>query len=71
VSTNFIKLYRTGFFCTQYPPAVDDTFSNGAREAHRAELEDRPILLKLERAGKLTFHDDDIRERFQRMKPAG
>jgi hypothetical protein len=24
---------------------------------------------RLERAGKLTFHDDNIRERFQRMKP--
>jgi hypothetical protein len=32
-------------------------------------MEDWPILLQLERAGKLTFRDEDIRERFQRMKP--
>jgi hypothetical protein len=33
-------------------------------------MEDWPILLRLERAGKLTFRDDDMRERFQRMKPS-
>jgi len=28
-----------------------------------------PVLLELEGAGKLTFRDDAIRERFLRMKP--
>jgi hypothetical protein len=28
------------------------------------------LMQRLERAGKLTFRDDDIRERFQRMKPS-
>jgi hypothetical protein len=50
-------------------PAVDYTSANGDREAHPIGMEDWPILLRLERAGKLTFRDDDIRERFQRMKP--
>jgi hypothetical protein len=50
-------------------PAVDYTFANGDREAHRIGLDDWPILLQLERVGKLSFRDDDIRERFQRMKP--
>jgi hypothetical protein len=40
------------------------------REAHRIGIEDWPILLQLERDGKLTFRDNDIRERFQRMKPS-
>jgi hypothetical protein len=45
------------------------TFANGDRDAHRIGLDDWPILLKLERAGKLTFRDYNIRERYQRMKP--
>jgi hypothetical protein len=52
-------------------PAVDYTFANGDREAHRIGMEDWPILLQLERAGKLTFQNDDIRARFRRMKPDG
>ena len=51
-------------------PGVDYTFANGDREAHRIGMEDWPILLRLERAGKLTFRDDDVRARFQRMKPS-
>ena len=51
-------------------PAVEYTFANGDREAHRIGMEDWPILLRLERAGKLTFRDDDVRARFQRMKPS-
>ena len=51
-------------------PAVDYTFANGDREGHRLGMEDWPILLRLEGAGKLTFRDDDIRARFQRMKPS-
>jgi hypothetical protein len=42
-------------------PAVDYTFRNGARQAHRIGMKDWPILLRLERAGKLTFRDDEIR----------
>jgi hypothetical protein len=51
-------------------PAVDYTFANGDREMHRIGMEDWPILLQLERAGKLTFENDDIRKRFQWMKPS-
>ena len=51
-------------------PAVDYTFASGDRVAHRIGMEDWPILLRLERAGKLTFRDDDVRARFQRMKPS-
>jgi hypothetical protein len=50
-------------------PAISYTFPNGEREAHRIGMKDWPILLELEHAGKLTFRDDAIRERFQRMKP--
>jgi hypothetical protein len=50
-------------------PGVDYTFANGDREAHRIGLEDWPVLLQLERDGKLTFQSEEIRERFQRMKP--
>lgn len=50
-------------------PAVDYTFSNGDRDAHPIGMDDWPVLLRLERAGKLTFRDDEIRERYQRMKP--
>ena len=50
-------------------PAVDYTFANGDREAHRIGMEDWPILLQLERAGRITFQNDHIRARFQRMKP--
>ena len=50
-------------------PGVDYTFANGDREAHPIGMEDWPILWQLERAGKLTFQNDDIRERFQLMKP--
>jgi hypothetical protein len=44
-------------------------FRNGDREAHRIGLDDWPIMLELERAGKLSFRHDEIRERFERMKP--
>jgi hypothetical protein len=50
-------------------PAVDYTYPNGDREAHPIGMDDWPILLRLERARKLTFRDDRIRERFHRMKP--
>jgi hypothetical protein len=50
-------------------PAVDYTFANGDREAHRIGMEDWPALLELERAGKLTFQNEVIRARFQLMKP--
>jgi hypothetical protein len=33
-------------------------FPNGDREAHRIGLEDWPILLQLERTGKLTHRDE-------------
>jgi hypothetical protein len=51
-------------------PAVDYTFRNGARQAHRIGMKDWPSLLRLERAGKLTFRDDEIRQRFQLIKPS-
>ena len=51
-------------------PAVDYTFANGDREAHPIGMEDWPILWQLEHTGKLTFQNDDIRERFQLMKPS-
>jgi hypothetical protein len=40
------------------------------RWAHRIGMEDWPILLQLERAGKLSFRDDHIRQRFQLIKPS-
>jgi hypothetical protein len=52
-------------FCARSPWRDEPRGTRGARIGYW------PILLKLERAGKLTFHDDDIRERFQRMKPRG
>jgi hypothetical protein len=52
-------------------PAVDYTYPNGKRATHRIGMDDWPILLRLERAGKLTFSDDAIRERFRGMKPTG
>ena len=63
------KPIKAQIFTSQRMPAVDYTFANGDREMHPIGMEDWPILLQLERAGKLTFRDDDIRERFQRMKP--
>ena len=51
-------------------PAVDYTFASGDRVAHRIGMEDWPILLRLERAGRLTFENDNIRKRFQWMKPS-
>jgi len=51
-------------------PAVDYTFANGEHEAHRIGMEDWAILLRLERAGKLSFRDDRIRQRFQLIKPS-
>jgi hypothetical protein len=39
------------------------------REAPPIGIEDWPILWQLEHTGKLTFQSDDIRDRFQRMKP--
>lgn len=49
-------------------PAVDYTYPNGDRDAHPIGMDDWPILLRLERARKLTFRDDRIRQRFERMK---
>jgi hypothetical protein len=63
------KPIKAQIFTSQRMPAVDYTFANGDREAHPDRHGDWPVLLRLERAGKLSFHDDDIRERFQRMKP--
>jgi hypothetical protein len=57
------------FLWERREPAVDYTYANGDRGTHRIGMDDWPILLRLECAGKLTFRDDDIRERFQRMKP--
>lgn len=55
------------FECQCWVPDICD-FRLKARR--RIGKEDWPILLQLERAGKLTFQNDDIRARFQRMKPA-
>ena len=49
-------------------PAVDYTYPNGDRDAHPIGMDDWPSLLRLERARKLTFRDDRIRARFERMK---
>ena len=51
-------------------PAVEYTFASGDRKAHRNGMDDWPILLRLERGGKLTFRDEHIRGRFQWMKPS-
>ncbi len=51
-------------------PAVDYTFASGDRVAHRIGMEDWPILLRLERAGRLSFRDDHMRQRFQLIKPS-
>jgi hypothetical protein len=64
------KPVKAEIFLWDREPAVDYTYANGDRGEHRIGMDDWPILLQLERAGKLTFRDDDIRERFQRMKPS-
>jgi hypothetical protein len=51
-------------------PAVDCTYANGERDAHQIGLADWPVLARLELAGKLTFKSDDLRRRYQAMKPA-
>mgnify|MGYP006358550199 CR=1 FL=1 len=51
-------------------PAVDYTFASGDRVAHRIGMEDWPILLRFQHAGKLSFRDDHIRQRFQLIKPS-
>ena len=38
---------------------------------HTLGTEDRMALRRLERAGKLTFADEDVRERYETMKRAG
>lgn len=50
-------------------PAVDYSYPNGDRDAHPIRLEDWPALARLEEAGALTFADDDLRRRYERMKP--
>jgi hypothetical protein len=56
------------FTARRHTPAVDYTYSNGDRDAHPIGMDDWPSLLRLERDRRLTFRDDRIRERFERMK---
>jgi hypothetical protein len=41
------------------------------QQMHPLGTEDRMALRRLERAGKLTYADDDVRERYETMKRAG
>ena len=48
------------------------TYKNeGITKMHQLGTEDRTALQRLERASKLTYADDDVRERYQTMKRAG
>jgi hypothetical protein len=47
------------------------TYKNEDHQMHQLATEDRTSLRRLERAGKLTYVDDDVRERYQTMKRAG
>jgi hypothetical protein len=47
------------------------TYRNEDHQMHQLGTEDRTALRRLERSGKLTYVDDDVRERYQTMKRAG
>jgi hypothetical protein len=47
------------------------TYLGEDHQMHQLGTEDRTALRRLERAGKLTYLDDDVRERYQTMKRAG
>jgi hypothetical protein len=44
------------------------TYKNEDHQMHQLGTEDRAALRRLERAGKLTYADDDVRERYQTME---
>jgi hypothetical protein len=47
------------------------TYKNEDHQMHQLGTEDRAALRRLERAGKLSYVDDDVRERYESMKRAG
>ena len=47
------------------------TYKNEDHQMHQLGTEDRAALRRLERAGKLTYADDDVRERYQTMERGG
>ena len=49
---------------------VTYTFPRADQQMHPLGTEDRMALRRLERAGKLTFADEDVRERYETMKRA-
>jgi hypothetical protein len=50
---------------------VNYAFPRNDQQMHQLGSGDRAALRRLERAGKLTHVDDDVRERFETMKRAG
>ena len=50
---------------------VNYTFPRADQQMHPLGTEDRMAPRRLERAGKLTYVDDDVRERYRTMKRAG
>jgi hypothetical protein len=50
---------------------VSYTFQDGDRQMHQLGTDDRAALARLDRAGKLAYVDDDVRERYETMKRAG
>jgi hypothetical protein len=47
------------------------TFPGNDQQSNPIGTEDRATLARLERAGKLTYLDDDTRRRYETMKRAG
>jgi hypothetical protein len=47
------------------------TFPGQDKQSNPIGTEDRDTLARLERAGKLTYLDDDTRQRYETMKRAG
>ena len=47
------------------------TFPGKDQQSNPIGTEDHPAITRLERAGKLTFLDDDTRRRYETMKRAG